>query len=77
MIKCSEVRKIYRYTDEDKGSGPAFTRFWTFQMLTLQISEERLISLLGQMNEQSAKSSKVTVQRRRRVWEEDDEDEEL
>ena len=38
----------------------------------LQVSEERLIQLLGQVNEQTATRSKVTVQRRRPIWDDDD-----
>lgn len=39
-----------------------------------QVSEEKLIQLLGQLNEQTAPQSRVTVQRRRPVWDDDDDD---
>jgi len=41
-------------------------------MHVLQVSEEKLIQLLGQVNEQTATSSKITMQRRRPVWDDDD-----
>ncbi|KAF5738301.1 Programmed cell death protein 5 [Tripterygium wilfordii] len=37
-----------------------------------KVSEERLISLLEQINSQTAKQTKVTIQRRRSVLEDDD-----
>ncbi|CAN6553318.1 unnamed protein product [Malus baccata var. baccata] len=37
-----------------------------------QVSEERLISLLEQINNQTTKQTKVTIQRRRSVLEDDD-----
>ncbi|KAL9455798.1 hypothetical protein AB3S75_005094 [Citrus x aurantiifolia] len=37
-----------------------------------KVSEERLISLLEQINTQSTKQTKVTIQRRRSVLEDDD-----
>ena len=38
----------------------------------VQVSEEKLIHLLGQVNDRSATASKITVQRRRPVWEDED-----
>eukprot|EP00270_Netrium_digitus_P021058 TRINITY_DN886_c0_g1_i1.p1 TRINITY_DN886_c0_g1~~TRINITY_DN886_c0_g1_i1.p1 ORF type:complete len:146 (-),score=46.56 TRINITY_DN886_c0_g1_i1:425-829(-) len=37
-----------------------------------QVSEERLIALLEQINEQTQKSTRVTIQRRRTVLDDDD-----
>ncbi|XP_038984927.1 DNA-binding protein DDB_G0278111-like isoform X1 [Phoenix dactylifera] len=40
--------------------------------MTEKVSEERLISLLEQINVQTSKQTKVTIQRRRSVLEDDD-----
>ncbi|KAK1259517.1 hypothetical protein QJS04_geneDACA005416 [Acorus gramineus] len=40
--------------------------------ITEKVSEERLISLLEQINTQTSKQTKVTIQRRRSVLEDDD-----
>ncbi|KAG2409851.1 uncharacterized protein HKW66_Vig0005160 [Vigna angularis] len=40
--------------------------------ITEKVSEERLISLLEQINTQTARQTKVTIQRRRSVLEDDD-----
>lgn len=40
--------------------------------ITEKVSEEKLIQLLGQVNEQTATTSKITMQRRRPVWDDDD-----
>lgn len=40
--------------------------------ITEKVSEERLIALLEQINEQTKKSTKVTIQRRRSVLDDDD-----
>ncbi|XP_057851813.1 uncharacterized protein LOC131061995 isoform X2 [Cryptomeria japonica] len=40
--------------------------------ITEKVSEERLISLLEQINEQTKKPTKVTIQRRRSVLDDDD-----
>ncbi|KAK7363267.1 hypothetical protein VNO77_05403 [Canavalia gladiata] len=40
--------------------------------ITEKVSEERLISLLEQINNQTARQTKVTIQRRRSVLEDDD-----
>ncbi|RDY03251.1 Programmed cell death protein 5, partial [Mucuna pruriens] len=40
--------------------------------ITDKVSEERLISLLEQINDQTKKQTKVTIQRRRSVLEDDD-----
>lgn len=39
-----------------------------------KVTEERLIELLEQVNERQGQRTKVTIQRRRRVFDEDDED---
>eukprot|EP00252_Welwitschia_mirabilis_P000962 TRINITY_DN1094_c0_g1_i1.p1 TRINITY_DN1094_c0_g1~~TRINITY_DN1094_c0_g1_i1.p1 ORF type:complete len:129 (-),score=42.18 TRINITY_DN1094_c0_g1_i1:235-621(-) len=40
--------------------------------ITEKVSEERLITLLEQINEQTKKTTKVTIQRRRSVLDDDD-----
>ena len=40
-------------------------------MDVFQVSEERLISMLEQINEQTAQRTKVTIQRRRGVLDDD------
>ncbi|KAL4189734.1 hypothetical protein AMTRI_Chr08g208600 [Amborella trichopoda] len=40
--------------------------------ITEKVSEERLITLLEQINNQTSKQTKVTIQRRRNVLEDDD-----
>ncbi|KAJ7562859.1 hypothetical protein O6H91_03G086800 [Diphasiastrum complanatum] len=41
------------------------------EKVVLQVSEERLIQLLEQINEQTQKTTKVTIQRRRSVFDDD------
>ncbi|KAJ3670702.1 hypothetical protein LUZ60_008128 [Juncus effusus] len=58
----------------DKARGVEDVLLRAFQMgqISEKVSEERLITLLEQINTQTSKQTKVTIQRRRSVLEDDD-----
>ncbi|BBN07318.1 programmed cell death protein 5 [Marchantia polymorpha subsp. ruderalis] len=59
--------------DKARGVEDLILRSAQYGQITEKVSEERLISLLEQINEQTQKkTTKVTIQRRRSVLDEDD-----
>ncbi|KAJ0966485.1 hypothetical protein J5N97_023402 [Dioscorea zingiberensis] len=58
--------------DKAKGVEDVVLRAAQMGQITEKVSEERLISLLEQINNQTSKQTKVTIQRRRNVLEDDD-----
>merc|ERR1711915_200494 len=58
--------------DKARGVEDFLLRGAQMGQITEKVSEERLIALLEQINEQTKKSTKVTIQRRRSVLDDDD-----
>ncbi|KAH7680539.1 programmed cell death protein 5 [Dioscorea alata] len=58
--------------DKAKGVEDVVLRAAQMGQITEKVSEEKLISLLKQINDQTSKPTKVTIQRRRNVLEDDD-----
>ncbi|XP_004504711.1 uncharacterized protein [Cicer arietinum] len=58
--------------EKAKGVEDVILRAAQMGQITEKVSEERLISLLEQINSQTARQTKVTIQRRRSVLEDDD-----
>ncbi|XP_074580013.1 uncharacterized protein LOC141836424 [Curcuma longa] len=58
--------------DKARGVEDVVLRAAQTGQITERVSEERLISLLEQINSQTSKQTKVTIQRRRSVLEDDD-----
>ncbi|CAM6118303.1 unnamed protein product [Calypogeia fissa] len=58
--------------DKARGVEDVILRGAQYGQITEKVSEERLISLLEQINEQTQKQTKVTIQRRRTVFDDDD-----
>ncbi|CAA7402080.1 unnamed protein product [Spirodela intermedia] len=58
--------------DKARGVEDLVLRAAQMGQITEKVSEERLISLLEQINTQTSKQTKVTIQRRRSVLEDDD-----
>ncbi|XVF40200.1 hypothetical protein PTKIN_Ptkin01aG0092400 [Pterospermum kingtungense] len=58
--------------EKAKGVEDVLLRAAQMGQIAEKVSEERLISLLEQINTQTTKQTKVTIQRRRRVLDDDD-----
>ncbi|XP_042417864.1 DNA-binding protein DDB_G0278111-like isoform X1 [Zingiber officinale] len=58
--------------DKARGVEDVLLRAAQMGQVSEKVSEERLISLLEQINSQTSKQTKVTIQRRRSVLEDDD-----
>ncbi|KAG6511424.1 DNA-binding protein DDB_G0278111-like [Zingiber officinale] len=58
--------------DKARGVEDVILRAAQMGQISEKVSEERLISLLEQINSQTSKQTKVTIQRRRSVLEDDD-----
>ncbi|XP_039133999.1 DNA-binding protein DDB_G0278111-like [Dioscorea cayenensis subsp. rotundata] len=58
--------------DKAKGVDDVVLRAAQMGQITEKVSEEKFISLLKQINDQTSKQTKVTIQRRRNVLEDDD-----
>ncbi|KAF8408963.1 hypothetical protein HHK36_005033 [Tetracentron sinense] len=58
--------------EKAKGVEDVILRAAQMGQIAEKVSEERLISLLEQINNQTTKQTKVTIQRRRNVLEDDD-----
>ncbi|KAG1368092.1 DNA-binding protein [Cocos nucifera] len=58
--------------DKARGVEDVLLRSAQMGQISEKVSEERLISLLEQINNQTSKQTKVTIQRRRSVLEDDD-----
>ncbi|XP_038981651.1 DNA-binding protein DDB_G0278111-like isoform X1 [Phoenix dactylifera] len=58
--------------DKARGVEDVLLRAAQMGQISEKVSEERLISLLEQINNQTSKQTKVTIQRRRSVLEDDD-----
>ncbi|XP_020092499.1 DNA-binding protein DDB_G0278111 isoform X2 [Ananas comosus] len=58
--------------DKARGVEDVLLRAAQTGQISEKVSEERLISLLEQINTQTSKQTKVTIQRRRSVLEDDD-----
>jgi len=57
--------------DKAKGVEDVILRGAQYGQITEKVSEERLIQLLEQINEQTQKNTKVVIQRRRNVMDDD------
>lgn len=57
--------------DKAKGVEDVILRSAQYGQITEKVSEERLIQLLEQINEQTQKNTKVVIQRRRNVMDDD------
>lgn len=57
--------------DKAKGVEDVILRGAQYGQITEKVSEERLIQLLEQINEQTQKSTKVVITRRRNVFDDD------
>lgn len=58
--------------DKARGVEDVILRAAQYGQITEKVSEEKLIQLLEQINTQTTKQTKVTIQRRRNVLEDDD-----
>ncbi|KAJ8545346.1 hypothetical protein K7X08_017929 [Anisodus acutangulus] len=58
--------------DKARGVEDVILRAAQYGQITEKVSEEKLIELLEQINTQTTKQTKVTIQRRRNVLEDDD-----
>ncbi|XP_060192319.1 uncharacterized protein LOC132621868 isoform X2 [Lycium barbarum] len=58
--------------DKAKGVEDVILRAAQYGQITEKVSEQKLIELLEQINTQTTKQTKVTIQRRRNVLEDDD-----
>ncbi|XP_019190189.1 PREDICTED: DNA-binding protein DDB_G0278111 [Ipomoea nil] len=58
--------------EKARGVEDVILRAAQFGQITEKVSEEKLIQLLEQINTQTTKQTKVTIQRRRNVLEDDD-----
>lgn len=58
--------------EKAKGVEDVILRAAQMGQIAEKVTEERLITLLEQINSQTAKQTKVTIQRRRNVLEDDD-----
>ncbi|KAF7803201.1 DNA-binding protein [Senna tora] len=58
--------------EKSRGVEDVILRAAQMGQITEKVSEERLISLLEQINNQTTKQTKVTIQRRRSVLDDDD-----
>ncbi|KAJ7562861.1 hypothetical protein O6H91_03G086800 [Diphasiastrum complanatum] len=57
--------------EKARGVEDVILRSAQYGQITEKVSEERLIQLLEQINEQTQKTTKVTIQRRRSVFDDD------
>jgi len=58
--------------EKARGVEDVILRSAQYGQITEKVSEERLIQLLEQINEQTQKKTKVTIQRRRNVFDDDE-----
>ncbi|MCD7461447.1 hypothetical protein HAX54_046136 [Datura stramonium] len=58
--------------DKARGVEDVILRAAQYGQITEKVSEQKLIELLEQINTQTSKQTKVTIQRRRNVLEDDD-----
>ncbi|KAG5622203.1 hypothetical protein H5410_007421 [Solanum commersonii] len=75
--KALEIRKLLARIalvkpDKARGVEDVILRAAQYGQITEKVSEQKLIELLEQINTQTTKQTKVTIQRRRNVLEDDD-----
>ncbi|OAY78637.1 Uncharacterized protein C23C4.09c [Ananas comosus] len=72
VCKTTVARIALVKPDKARGVEDVLLRAAQTGQISEKVSEERLISLLEQINTQTSKQTKVTIQRRRSVLEDDD-----